>query len=154
MSVTSLLSSFYPVAWTDSSHRHHQYAALPYVETDGGIEVCLISSRETGRWVIPKGWPKADMQPHDLAMLEAQEEAGLEGTVTAVSLGHYDYRKRLHYFFSVPCTVDVYALRVERQLVDWPEREWRNLCWLSPVEAAPLVAEEGLARIIAGFNGV
>lgn len=153
MPVSSLLSNFSLMTWTDASHRHRQHAALPYVEIGNSVEVCLISSRETGRWVIPKGWPKPNMEPHDLASREACEEAGLEGAVSAVSLGSYDYHKRLHYFFSVPCTVDVYALRVERQRVDWPEREWRTLRWLSLAEAASMVREEGLARIIAGFRG-
>ena len=102
-----------------AAERHAQHAALPFVRTGDGVEVCLITSRETGRWVLPKGWPKPGLAPHELAEQEAREEAGLQGRVGTKPLGTYEYAKRLHIFFSVMCTVDVYPLRVEQQMLDW-----------------------------------
>jgi 8-oxo-dGTP pyrophosphatase MutT (NUDIX family) len=132
---------------------HAQHAALPFVESRSGVEVCLITSKETGRWVLPKGWPKPGHAPHELARAEAYEEAGLQGRISRNPLGTYDYAKRLHVFVSVLCTVDVYPLRVERQMLEWPEQPWRRLKWVTPQEAASLVEEEDLAALIAGFSG-
>ena len=38
---------------------HQQFAALPYVRSAAGVLVLLVTSRETRRWVIPKGWAKS-----------------------------------------------------------------------------------------------
>ena len=72
-----------------------QHAALPYVVCNGEVEVLLITSRDTQRWVIPKGWPKKKMTAYELAALEAYEEAGLQGEIDEVALGDYHYNKRL-----------------------------------------------------------
>jgi 8-oxo-dGTP pyrophosphatase MutT (NUDIX family) len=131
--------------------RHTQYAVLPYVLSDDGMRICLVSSRESRRWVIPKGWPKAGRTAQDQAQKEALEEAGLRGEIGAKPLGRYHYRKRLHYFFSVICRVKVYPLRVETQMLSWEEQDWRELKWLPPSEAAALVEEPELAAIISSF---
>ena len=73
-----------------------QYAALAWRPcASGGIEVLLITSRETRRWVIPKGWPIKDLRPHQTAAREAWEEAGIEGRTGARKIGVFDYDKRL-----------------------------------------------------------
>lgn len=136
----------------DTVDRHVQFAALPYVETADGIEVCLITSRETGRWVLPKGWAKPEHAPHAVARQEAYEEAGLQGRVGAKALGRYEYVKRLHVFSAVLCRVDVFPLCVETQMLEWPEQPWRRLKWAPPQEAAELVDEADLAALIAGFT--
>src|SRR5690606_16148135 len=92
--------------------RMRQYAALPYVIVDGQVLVLLMTSRDTGRWVIPKGWPKASKTPAQLAQREAVEEAGVEGEVSSEPFGRYHYQKRLHFLSRVHCEVDVFALRV------------------------------------------
>jgi 8-oxo-dGTP pyrophosphatase MutT (NUDIX family) len=52
-----------------------QYAAPPYRRRAGGvIEVILVTSRDTRRWVIPKGWPVQGLVPRDSAAREAAEE--------------------------------------------------------------------------------
>lgn len=135
-----------------SGPRQVQHAALPFVETAEGALVCLITSRKTGRWVVPKGWPKPGMAPHELAALEAYEEAGLKGHISNTPLGNFDYVKRLHVFSSIVCTVDLYPLQVHEQLLDWPERESRHLDWMTPERAAKLVAEPDLSSLIAAFE--
>lgn len=131
---------------------HEQYAALPYVILpDGKIEVCLVTSRETKRWVIPKGWPKSKLEPHMLARREAREEAGLVGEISTKPIGTYTYRKKLHIFAYVTCVVSVYPLRVETHRLNWPERGERELSWCAPEDAALRVAEPELAGLIANL---
>lgn len=144
---------FFRQTHTDTANeRQIQHAALPYVEAGGGVLVCLITSRGSGRWVVPKGWPKTGMAPHELAELEAYEEAGLQGHIGKTPLGSFTYAKRLHVFSSVVCTVDVYPLKVRKQLLKWPERKSRHLEWMPPSRAAKLVAEPELASLIEAFT--
>lgn len=131
--------------------RRLQLAALPYRIVDGEIRLLLVTSRETGRWVIPKGWPIAGKKPHRSAAREALEEAGVEGHVGKAPLGAFEYWKRLTGSF-VLCTVRVYPLQVETQRPDWREKGQRELRWVSPAEAAELVDEPGLAAIILDFE--
>jgi 8-oxo-dGTP pyrophosphatase MutT (NUDIX family) len=125
-----------------------QFAALPTTVRTGQLHVLLITSRETRRWVIPKGWPEKGYSPPELAAREAYEEAGIVGRVAPVPLGSYRYAKRLTAKKAVPCVVEVYLLEVERELDDWPERRQRERRWLPPAEAAPLVEEAGLADLL------
>src|SRR6476659_9321378 len=102
---------------------HRQYGAVPFAIDKGGrVRVALLTSRQTGRWVIPKGWPMAGRKPMQAAVREAYEEAGLIGLVSRGNpIGHYRYRKRLRTGRSVICKVSVFLLRVRRELTDWPE---------------------------------
>jgi 8-oxo-dGTP pyrophosphatase MutT (NUDIX family) len=127
-----------------------QYAALPYRAHDD-LELLLITSRETGRWVLPKGWPIKGKKPHACATREAFEEAGVKGEIGKSAIGCYRYLKRLPNDVSVTCSVDVYPLMVERQLKRWPEQGQRSLAWFSPANAASLVDEGELAGLIEAF---
>jgi 8-oxo-dGTP pyrophosphatase MutT (NUDIX family) len=130
-----------------------QVAALPFrVGADGQIEVLLITSRDTGRWIIPKGWPMLGRKAHRAAEREAFEEAGLKGQIAASPVGWYRYEKRLDGGLALPCKVRVYPLRVEVQHERWPERDQRTLRWFAPEEAATLVHEDELQQLLAGFT--
>ena len=129
-----------------------QYAALPTRMVEGRREVLLITSRETGRWVLPKGWPEKRLDAHDLAALEAFEEAGVRGRVREHALGDYTYPKRLRSGRTRHIRVDVFALDVEQELDDWPERAERERRWMSPSQAAMLVDEGGLVSLLLGFG--
>lgn len=129
-----------------------QYAALPFIVSANGTEVCLITSRETGRWIIPKGWPKKGMAPHDLAALEAFEEAGLRGRVDPGPIGRFHYVKRLDNGSEVNCEVSVYPLLVESQAVTWPEQGQRNSTWVQLEDAAKLVDDEELSSLLRRFD--
>ncbi|KAA2237062.1 NUDIX hydrolase [Salinarimonas soli] len=125
-----------------------QYAALPFRrEGDGRLCVFLVTSRETRRWVIPKGWPIRGLKPHDSAAREAYEEAGLEGRVRKKRIGGYTYEKRLDQGL-VTCAVDVFPLEVKRQTKRYPEKGQRDGRWMEPAEAADLVQEPDLADLI------
>ena len=136
-----------------TSLQQKQFAALPYVQTEEGPRVLLLTSRETKRWVVPKGWPIRGLKPHEVAEREALEEAGIRGLVSEESIGTYSYRKRLHYFSSITCEVEVFALLVAEQKLHWRERAQRQLVWLEPAEAALRVQEPELAQIFDNFDG-
>jgi len=125
-----------------------QYAALPFRrEGDGEVSLFLVTSRETRRWIIPKGWPIRGLKPHDSAAREAWEEAGLQGRVRKKRLGRYSYEKRVDQAL-VLCDVDVFPLEVKRQTKRYPEKGQREGRWVSPEEAADLVHEPDLADLI------
>jgi 8-oxo-dGTP pyrophosphatase MutT (NUDIX family) len=126
-----------------------QYAALPYRRlANAAIEVMLITSRDTGRWVIPKGWQGAGLAAQDSAEREAREEGGLVGRISDDPIGRYRYKKRLPDGSLVACSVEVFALEVERQLKSWPERKERDTRWFALREAAAAVEEPQLAAMI------
>jgi 8-oxo-dGTP pyrophosphatase MutT (NUDIX family) len=131
-----------------------QFAALPWRIGDGGTrQIMLLTSRETHRWVIPKGWPMKGRKPAEVASQEAYEEAGLIGQVVGKRpLGNFHYEKRLAKR-AIICEVRVFLFRVERQLDNWPEKGERESKWVDAKEAAALVEEGGLAEIIDRFAG-
>jgi 8-oxo-dGTP pyrophosphatase MutT (NUDIX family) len=124
---------------------------LPYRST-GELEVLLVTSRETGRWVIPKGWPMKGKTGSAAAAREADEEAGVSGEIASKPLGVYEYMKFLRSGEGQPCKVRVYPLRVTKQAEDWPERGQRSIRWFPWREAASVVHEDGLARLIESFS--
>ena len=128
-----------------------QIGALPFRFDDGQLRVMLITSSETRRWVIPKGWPMRGLKPHRAAEREAYEEAGLKGHIGKVAVGTYAYEKRLANGVAVPCEVSVYPLQVTSQRKRWSELHQRDGRWFSPEEAADLVQEEDLQRLLRAF---
>jgi 8-oxo-dGTP pyrophosphatase MutT (NUDIX family) len=118
------------------------------IERDGERWVMLITSRETQRWIIPKGWEEADLRPHQVAAKEAYEEAGLVGEIGTAPIASYRYQKRLSKGRVRTCHVEVFPLAVIEQLEDWPEREERRTAWFTPSEAATQVTDEGLERLL------
>jgi 8-oxo-dGTP pyrophosphatase MutT (NUDIX family) len=129
-----------------------QYAALPFRLVGGGVEILLITSRETRRWVVPKGWPMKGLSPSAAAAREALEEAGIEGSVAEHAIGAFTYRKRLRDGTSVDLLVDVFPLQVATERAQWPEKDQRERRWFRTDEAAEAVAEPELARLIRGFG--
>ena len=127
--------------------RMNQVAALPFRVVDGAIEVLLVTSRETKRWLIPKGWPMKGRKPHKAAAREAEEEAGVKGRIEGKPLGHYTYWKRRIVHFDL-CRVDVYPLEVVKQLKSWKEKGQRESRWFNVDEAADAVLEPSLAWLI------
>jgi 8-oxo-dGTP pyrophosphatase MutT (NUDIX family) len=132
-----------------------QYGALCWRAAadhpDGGFEVLLITSRDTGRWIIPKGWPMPGLAPEAAAAQEAWEEAGVAGEIDPVCLGRYGYQKVFTVESQVPCAVGVFALQVLHQADSFPEALERRRQWFAQAEAADLVQEPDLGRLIAGF---
>lgn len=135
----------------DRSGTRMQYGALCWRPGSDGVEILLITSRDTGRWVIPKGWPIPGLAPEAGAAQEAWEEAGVEGEIAPVCLGRYGYQKCLTVSAQVPCAVAVYGLRVLREADKFPEVKERTRQWVPQPLAATMVNEPDLAALIAGF---
>jgi len=130
-----------------------QYAALPYRRrSDARTQVMLVTTRESGRWVIPKGWPKKRKSPCATAASEALEEAGVVGKVGRDSIGSYSYKKRLKSGAVVACEVRVFPLKVKRQQKSWLERGEREIQWFSRAKAAKAVRDRALGNIIRNLS--
>ena len=125
-----------------------QYGALPYRSNGHRPEFMLVTSRETRRWIIPKGWPKKGNSPRRSAAREAFEEAGVIGAVGRRPVGTFSYEKRLKNGGAVECEVRVFPLEVKRQSKQWPEKQERRVKWLSATKAAEKVKEPMLSEII------
>jgi 8-oxo-dGTP pyrophosphatase MutT (NUDIX family) len=117
-----------------------------------GLEVLLITSLNSKRWIVPKGWPEPDLSPADNAAREAFEEAGVTGKISAQPIGRYHYLKERKDGGGLPCSVEVFALAVTKQLDDWPEKNTRELAWLPAEQAAARVAEPGLRQMLKDFR--
>ena len=133
-----------------------QCAALCWRHGPGGVEVLLVTSRETGRWVIPKGWPVPGLPETAGAAREAWEEAGARGEIGAQCLGVYPYDKVLDRAgaapLAVPCMVAVYPMQVTGLRKDFPEASERRTKWFAQEKAARKVVEPELAALISGFR--
>lgn len=112
----------------------------------------LITSRDTGRWVVPKGNAIRGLAPHEAAAVEAWEEAGLTGAVCPTPLGRYHYLKRRRLGVPRERTVALYPYLVLEQAEDWPERHQRVTRWHDLAGAAAAVDEPGLKLLITGFR--
>jgi 8-oxo-dGTP pyrophosphatase MutT (NUDIX family) len=129
-----------------------QHGALPYrFASDGALEILLLTTRGTRRWIIPKGWPIKGLKPFKSAAREAYEEAGVRGATGSKSIGSFIYEKRLEEGVMVPCEVSVFPLKVERQYKTWPESHQREIRWLVPEEALTLLEDPGLRDLVAAF---
>jgi 8-oxo-dGTP pyrophosphatase MutT (NUDIX family) len=128
-----------------------QYAALPWRDTGAGLEILLITSLRTKRWIVPKGWSVPGLQPYETAALEALEEAGVSGEIPPQPFGSFSYSKRRKTGDDIRCTVSVFPLRVTRQRRHWTEKRKRETRWYSAAEAQAHVRDAGLRRLIARF---
>jgi len=130
-----------------------QVAALPYrIEDDGSAQVMLITSRETRRWVIPKGNPIRGLDPHQSAAREAFEEAGISGIACPAPIGTYRYDKRRRSGAIREAEVQVFPLAFLTQFADWPEMHERETRWFGLSDAASAVDEPELRALIGSFR--
>lgn len=128
-----------------------QFAALCFRVRRERSEVLLVTSRDTGRWVLPKGWPINGLTPAESAAREAWEEAGVRGRTLPQCLGFYSYGKRMPDNSLLPCAVAVFALEVSEICDTFPEEGERKRKWFPPRKAATRVDEPELARILEEF---
>jgi predicted phosphate transport protein (TIGR00153 family) len=130
-----------------------QIAVLPYRSNDAGLtEVMLITSRDTRRWVLPKGNRIKGLKNHEAASHEAYEEAGLIGIACPFAIGTYQYLKNRKNGTSRPAIVDIFPFLVTTQLDEWPEQDERDVRWFAPADAAAAVDEPELSAILATFQ--
>jgi len=130
-----------------------QYGALPYrlAETNS-LEILLVTTRQTRRWIIPKGWPIKGLKPSQSAAREAYEEAGVRGKVGAKSIGVFCWEKRMEEGVGVtPCEVRVFPMLVKRHFDLWPEAHEREARWFDARAAVAVVKIDGLRELIETF---
>lgn len=139
------------IAPTGKAEVRSQFGALCYRIKDGKVQILLITSRDSGRWIIPKGWPLSGETPAGAAATEAFEEAGVEGKLSDHTLGFYSYEKRID-SRRLPCVVAVFPIRVKKLLNDFPEQGQRQRKWFSRKKAAECVREPELKRMIRDFD--
>lgn len=129
-----------------------QVAAVPVRAAADGVEVMLVTSNATRRFIVPKGWPMKGKSARQAAREEVLEEAGVTGAVLRKALGEYSYWKRLSERF-VKVDVKVYLLEVEEVLGDaWREAGKRQRAWLTPADAAALIDEPELASLVSSIS--
>jgi 8-oxo-dGTP pyrophosphatase MutT (NUDIX family) len=116
-----------------------QAAALPLRRG----RVCIISSRNGKRWVIPKGWIDPGQTAGESALQEAWEEAGLLGALEREPIGSYLYEKEGQSYH-----VTVFVMKVTSVAQDWPERSFRERSWVSPAGFFDRIEDAGLADIV------
>lgn len=126
----------------------YQVAAMCYRVEGSRFRILLLTSRESRRWVLPKGWPKMGLDAVETALDEAWEEGGVHLEKEGQRVGRYTYRKRMRGGVPVGTEVDVFAFRVLSEEESFPEAAERNRRWVDPEEAAQLVDEPELADIL------
>ena len=129
-----------------------QVAALCHQGTGDDRKFLLVTSRETKRWIVPKGWPIRGLKSSEAALQEAWEEAGVKhGNVTMDPIGTYTYQKRLSTGWSFPVETLVYAVAVEDLSEQFPEADERTRRWVGRDDAIAMVQEEELREIFRDF---
>lgn len=126
-----------------------QFAALCFRQRKGKIQILLVTSRRTKRWIVPKGWPMEGKTPEESALQEAWEEAGVRGKVVGDCLGAYSYAKEVDGF---SCLAMLYPVEVKSLSKKYPEAKERKRRWVGRKKGARLVAEPELARMIREFD--
>jgi 8-oxo-dGTP pyrophosphatase MutT (NUDIX family) len=116
-----------------------QAAAIPL--SDG--QVCLVTSRNGKRWVIPKGCLELGKTSGEIALQEAWEEAGLVGVLQPEPIGSYVYDKA-----GLTCHVTVFVMRVTSTADQWPEQDFRQRAWVDFGQAIRRVEEPGLRALL------
>jgi len=146
---------FLKKAWSEVLHpmlqrpKRLQVAALCYRHDGDSKEVLLVSSRGTGRWILPKGWPIDGLNAGEAALQEAWEEAGVrKGALDSRAIGTYIYDKALDAGWSIEIETHVYPVEVEDMRDRFPESLQRRRTWVAPSVAANMVHEPGLQSIL------
>ncbi|MGB7241214.1 MAG: NUDIX hydrolase [Sulfitobacter sp.] len=129
--------------------KRRQVAAVCYRQTKAGKQVLLITSRDTGRWIVPKGWPIKGLDDSGSALQEAWEEAGVsQAQIDPCPIGQYDYDKGMPNGQSKPIETQVFLAKVHDIAKKYPEEGQRTRKWFTPEAAAKLVREPDLKSIL------
>jgi ADP-ribose pyrophosphatase YjhB (NUDIX family) len=130
-----------------------QYGAIAWRRSRSReLKILLITSRERGRWIVPKGWPIKGETPAKVAALEAFEEGGVFGDALSEPIGAYDYLKILRDGSTALCRVVLFGIEVRGTLVNWPERSQRKRSWFTVSEAGRTVSDSQLARVLRSLE--
>ena len=131
-----------------------QYGALPYRFTPlAALEILIVTTRQSRRWIVPKGWPIKRLSPAKSAAREAFEEAGVRGKIGARPIGAFRYKKteREKSGADPDYEVKIFPLLVRRQSATWPEFGQRVVQWVDPERAISLIREPEMKAIVEKF---
>ena len=128
-----------------------QVGALVWRFEKSVLQVLLVTSRDTGRYVIPKGWTEKNLSDPEAASNEAYEEAGVLGDITNEPIGGFAYIKIVGPGFALPCVITVYAMECRTLLEKWPEMRERTRAWMTLDQAMASVEEPELKLLIESF---
>lgn len=126
-----------------------QFAGLCFRVRKGKVQILLVTSRRTKRWIVPKGWPMDGKTPGNSALQEAWEEGGVNGRVVGDCLGVYSYAKDVT---DLTCLAMLYPIEVKSLSKKFPESQERRRIWVSRKKASRLVNEPELSRLIRDFD--
>jgi 8-oxo-dGTP pyrophosphatase MutT (NUDIX family) len=123
-----------------------QVAAICYRKDDNSdaFLTLLITSRGTGRWIIPKGHAMKGKTKREVAAIEAYEEAGIKGRVSKLPIGQFSYIKEVEGSAGLPCIVDVFPMEVTAVKSRFKEHGQRELKWVPLWDAGRMVMEPEL----------
>ncbi|MGB3797835.1 MAG: NUDIX hydrolase, partial [Alteraurantiacibacter sp.] len=131
--------------------KFRQVAALPFRTSDtGAIEMLLVTTRGSRRWIPPKGWPLPGRTNWAAARFEALEEARVSGPIGSKPLGRFGYWKKSDK--STVHMVTVYPLRVTRMHKTWDEKMQRERRWFTPCSAADAVEFPQLRKLLKSLD--
>ena len=125
-------------------HWYEQSGVVPFRRLGGRLEVLLITSLKKGNWIVPKGIVEESFSPSESALKEALEEAGVIGRTVGDALGIYELDK-----WGGTCRVQLFAMRVDKQLEHWPEENVRERQWMPLHDAVRAVANREVGELIA-----
>jgi 8-oxo-dGTP pyrophosphatase MutT (NUDIX family) len=129
-----------------------RYAALPFRRSHGRWEVLLVTTRRSGRWIVPKGRPVKGCTPARTAKIEALEEAGVTGAVSRKSIGAFEMKSRFAGPKAKASRIELFPLSVRRQHESWLEEGQRSRRWMTIRQAVNTVHPEGLGELLAAFG--
>ena len=131
---------------------YRQIAALPVeFAPDGSLQLYLVTSRGSGRWIIPEGNPIQGLSAPEVAAQEAFEEAGLLGRVLPVCIGTFEFARMRRFAGSI-CLIDVYPMYVEKRLRKFDERRQRKVLRCDLKTALSIVTLQPLAALIERYG--
>lgn len=122
-----------------------QSGVLPYQYKNGTFNVLLVTTTSKQEWIIPKGNIEKNLTPRESALKEAVEEAGIKGVITGESIGSYAFQKKKT---GRICSVEVFPMKVEKEMIEWEEKGKRERCWCTPEEAMARVSNTQLKELI------
>ncbi len=131
-----------------ASSKPDQAAAICWrLSQQGEIEILLISSLGSGRWILPKGHLRKRELSFRAAQREALEEAGISGKIRKKPVGYFRYKKDGR----IELTVAVHLLKVFSDNEIHPELGQRRKVWVAPHDATLLVDEPELKTILGSL---
>jgi 8-oxo-dGTP pyrophosphatase MutT (NUDIX family) len=126
-----------------------QVAALPWrQDANAKIRILMVTSRTNAKWMLPKGWPMEGKTDPEAALIETQEEAGVDGIVSDRAIGSYRFIKLFDDGTTLPAQALIYPVEVLKERKDWREKGQRTRKWLRPKSAAKLAFEPDLKRFL------